>query len=99
VKVLEQRDMGVIECESAEAAVQVQDKVGDCLSMMFTDVNLSRRMDGIELAHLSKQSYPGIHVVVTSGLDPTKALPDGAMFLPKPCFSRDLLREIDHSLH
>ena len=33
--------MGVIQCENAEAALAVLEKMGALLSMMFTDVNLT----------------------------------------------------------
>ena len=99
VMLLEESDMGVIQCESAEAAVQVLEKLGECISILFTDVNLAGRLDGVELAHLAKRRCPKVHVVVTSGLALNKALPDGAMFLAKPWLSLDLLREVDRSLH
>jgi two-component system, cell cycle response regulator CpdR len=99
VTLLEESDMGVIQCESAEAAVRVLEKIGECVSMIFTDVNLAGRIDGVELAHFAKQHYPNIHVVVTSGLALKRILPDDATFLPKPWFSLDLLREVDRSLH
>ena len=99
VTLLEESDMGVIQCESAEAALQVLEKVGGCLSMMFTDVKLAGRIDGVELAQFSKRRYPKIHVVVTSGLGLKKILPDGAMFLPKPWLPLDVLREAERSLH
>ena len=99
VALLEGSDMGVIQCGSAEAAVQVLDKIGGCVSIMFTDVNLAGRIDGVELAHFSKNSYPNIHVVVTSSLTLKKVLPNGATFLPKPWFSLDLLREVNRSMH
>ena len=34
-------EMGVIQCENAEAALAVLEKMGALLSMMFTDVNLT----------------------------------------------------------
>lgn len=45
---LEESDMTVIQCGSAEAAVSVLEYSE--VSMMFTDVDLAGRMDGIELA-------------------------------------------------
>jgi len=99
VAVLEGSDMGIIQCKSAEAAVQVLEKIGACVSMIFTDVNLAGRIDGVELAHFAKRRCPNIHIVVTSGLALKKDLPDGAMFLPKPWFSLDLLREVERSIH
>ena len=38
---LQESEMGVIQCENAEAALDVLEKMGALLSMMFTDVNLS----------------------------------------------------------
>ncbi len=38
---LEESDIKVIQCESAEAAVLVLNKIGGCLSILFTDVNLA----------------------------------------------------------
>ena len=98
VALLESSAMGVVQCASAEAAVEVLDKIADRVSMIFTDVNLAGRIDGVALAHLSKDSYPNIHVVVTSSLALTKRLPNGATFLAKPWLPGDLLREVDRSL-
>jgi DNA-binding NtrC family response regulator len=99
VTLLEATEMGVIQCESAEAAVRVLEKMGGAVSMMFTDVSLAGRIDGVELAHFTTRRYPSIHVIVTSGLAPTKSLPEGAVFMPKPWLPLDLLREAKRSQH
>ena len=65
VTLLEESGMEVTECESAEAARGVLEKIGGRVSMMFTDVNLAGTVDGIELARYAKQHYPEIHVIVT----------------------------------
>jgi len=96
---LEECEMGVIECESAEGALRVLEKMGGCVSMIFTDVNLAGKIDGVELAYFATQSYPNIHVIVTSGLALTKSLPEGAMFMPKPWLPLDVLREAQRSQH
>ena len=67
---LEETDIEVIQCESAEAAELVLDKVGGYLCMMFTDVNLAGIMTGAELATKARQRFPGLKVIVTSGKDP-----------------------------
>jgi DNA-binding NtrC family response regulator len=94
---LQESEMGVIQCENAEAALDVLEKMGALLSMMFTDVNLSGHIDGVELAHFTHQHYPNINVIVTSGRALTKELPDGATFMPKPWMALDLLREAERS--
>jgi two-component system cell cycle response regulator CpdR len=99
VVLLEESEMGVIQCESAEGALGILEKMGGCVSMMFTDVSLAGKVDGVELAHFAKQHYPNIHVIVTSGLALTKSLPEGAMFIPKPWLPLDVLREAERSQH
>src|ERR1700719_3028544 len=97
VVLLEECEMGVIECESAEGALYVLEKMGGCVSMIFTDVKLGGKIDGVELAHFATQCYPDIHVIVTSGLALTKSLPEGATFMPKPWLPLDVLREAQRS--
>jgi DNA-binding NtrC family response regulator len=99
VVLLEESDMGVIQCESAEAAIGVLEKAGGCISMMFTDVSLAGRIDGVELACMTTRRWSNIHVVVTSGLALTKRLPDRALFLPKPWLPLDVLREVERCQH
>jgi DNA-binding NtrC family response regulator len=96
---LEESEMGVIQCESAEAALLVLDKMGGCISMMFADVNLAGQIDGIELAHAAKNRYPNMHVIVTSGTTHKMKLPEGAAFMQKPWLPLDVLREAQRSQH
>ena len=94
---LEECDMGVIQCESAETALEVLNKLGTSLSMLYTDVNLSGSMNGVDLARIATKDYPDIHVVVTSGKALPKDLPHQALFMPKPWLTLDLLREAERS--
>jgi len=94
---LEESEMGVIQCESAEAALLVLDKMGGCISMIFADVNLAGRINGIELAHAAKNRYPNMHVIVTSGTTHKMKLPEGAAFMQKPWRPLDVLREAQRS--
>src|SRR5947209_176172 len=99
VLLLEESEMGVIQCESAEGALRVLEKMGGSVSMMFTDVNLAGKIDGVELAHFATQCYPNIRVIVTSGLALSTSLPEGAIFMPKPWLPLDVLREVKRSQH
>jgi DNA-binding NtrC family response regulator len=96
---LEESDMRVIQCSTAEAALQVMDRLGDKLAMMFTDVELAGSMDGIELAYLAKQRFPELHLVVTSGAPRVRRLPDGTTFMAKPWVPLDVLRQAQHLHH
>jgi two-component system, cell cycle response regulator CpdR len=92
---LEESDYDVIQCESAEAAELVIDKVGGCLAFLMTDVNLAGRMNGVELAYIAKERNPRLDVVVTSGRPLPRPLPNGAKFWSKPWAALDVLREAE----
>jgi CheY-like chemotaxis protein len=99
VVLLEESEMSVIHCDSAEGALRMLDTKNGCVTIMFTDINLAGKIDGVELAHFATRRYPNIRVVVTSALAPTRSLPEGAMFMPKPWLSIDVLREAECSQH
>ena len=63
---LEESEMQVIECDSAEVALAVIERKGDQMAMVFTDVGLAGRMDGVELAQNVDASHPEVPVVVIS---------------------------------
>jgi len=96
---LEESDMGVIQCESAEAALRVLERMGGCVSMLFTDINLAGMLDGVDLAHFARKRFPGMNIVVTSGAAQTRALPADTTFMAKPWLPLDLLREAERSHH
>jgi len=95
---LEECDMAVIQCETAESAEAVLERVGSDLSMIFTDVNLAGQMSGAELAEIAKARFPDMLVIVTSGSH-APALPAGAMFMQKPWRALDILREAERARH
>jgi hypothetical protein len=99
VALLEESEMGVIECEDAEGALGVLDKLGDCVSVMFIDTNLTGNFDDVELACFATQHYPNICVIVTSADAPPKSVPKGVTFIPKQWLPLDVLREAGRSLH
>ena len=90
---LEESYYNVIQCESAEAAERVLDKLANLVSFMMTDVSLAGRMNGIELARIARSRNPALDVVVTSARTPPEPLPDGVKFWPKPWAALDVLRE------
>ena len=96
---MEESEMDVVDCDSAETALRELEKTGERVSMLLTDVNLAGKIDGVELAHFAHDCYPEIHVVVTSGSPLMRSLPEGATFMSKPLLSLDVLREAERSRH
>lgn len=92
---LEESDMDVIECESAEAAELVLEEAGASLVLLMTDVQLAGHKNGVDLAHVAKKFNPDMDVIVTSGNPLRQALPDGAIFWTKPWAPLDVIREAE----
>ena len=98
---LEESEFDVIQCGDAETALLAVKMRHP--SFLVTDVNLNGKMDGIELAHLAREQDPDMRVqdpdmrvVVISGQEPARGLPDGAKFYAKPVHPMTLLREAAH---
>jgi two-component system, cell cycle response regulator CpdR len=50
---LEESEMWVIQCQSADVAVRAVDRMGPSLVMIFIDVNLKGTRDAVELSHFA----------------------------------------------
>jgi DNA-binding NtrC family response regulator len=90
---LEESDLQVIECDSAEAALAVVDLKAAYMAMVVTDVELAGGIDGIALAHNLEAHYPEMRVIVMS-VEPSaraKGLPDNVIQLARPWRPLDML--------
>jgi CheY-like chemotaxis protein len=84
--VLEESELDIIECESAEAALATMLLRGQEVAMVFADIRLSGVMDGIDLAREVKMRWPHLVVILTSGNagERLEQLPPGVDYMPKP---------------
>ena len=96
---LEESEVDVIECESAEAAELVLERAAGSLVLMLTDVQLAGNMDGVELAHIARKYNPDMGVIVTSGKPLHQELPDGVQFWSKPWAPLDVIREAERMVY
>ncbi|HWK95407.1 MAG TPA: response regulator [Pseudolabrys sp.] len=96
---LEECEMGVVQCDSTEVAMEVLARIGPMLSMLITDASPGGKFDGIELARVAHEHYPDLRVIVSSGQDIGEQLPEQAMFMPKPLLPLNVLREAERSRH
>jgi CheY-like chemotaxis protein len=92
----EESKLEVIECTSAEAALAVIEAKHRAIAMVFTDIRLAGKMDGVELVHNLRQGHPEIPVIATSG-DGHRAreLPEHTLFLQKPWRPLELLMKAE----
>ncbi len=93
----EESGFEVLECENAEEALALMQDRGDEMALVYTDVALSGRIDGVDLANTVHDELPQVPVIVTSGSsgDRLKHLPDNAVFMQKPWRPLDLLIEAE----
>jgi CheY-like chemotaxis protein len=87
--VLDAAELKVSEAGSADEAVAVLQARPD-IQVVVTDVELPGSMNGIELANVIRERWPGIGIIITSGRelpaigDLLDNLPKGVPFLAKP---------------
>lgn len=92
---LEETELAVVGCDSAERALSVLRERGGEVALVFADIRLAGQMDGIQLANAVATLWPKARLVVTSGVAPERAdeIPDQAVFIPKPWRAFDVLVE------
>jgi CheY-like chemotaxis protein len=87
-----------LEAPDAHAALEVLETRPD-ISLLFTDVDMPGKIDGVELAEIVHQRWPDIKILVTSGrvslLDAD--LPDDGRFLAKPYSSEAVRRAVQEA--
>jgi CheY-like chemotaxis protein len=90
---LEESELDIVECESAEAALAVMLLRGRDVMMIFADIRLPGVMDGVDLAREVKMRWPSLTVVLTSGNpgERLEQLPAGVLYMPKPWQPLDVL--------
>lgn len=97
--VLEETDLDVIACDSAEAAISILERPGSHVALLFADVRLNGAMDGIALANAVGRRWPDVRVVLTSGYDARSAgaIPAEAVYMQKPWRALDVLVQAEHA--
>ncbi|MGY2053048.1 response regulator [Methylobacterium sp. JK268] len=95
--ILEETDLDVIACGSAEDALDVIRAHPDEVALVFTDVALPGAMDGASLARTVEREWPDVRVVVTAEEGRRQPLPDHAVFMRKPWRPLDVLVEAERA--
>ena len=97
--VLEETDLGVIACDSAEAAISILERDDVTVALLFADIRLPGAMDGLALARTVERRWPDVRVVVTSGYDAggDARMPAQAVFMQKPWRAFDVLVQAEHA--
>lgn len=85
----------VVEAGSAQEAVRRIEAAPE-IAVLFTDINMPGSPDGLGLARLVRERWPGIKILVASGqvLPGPEDLPSDGRFLRKPYHPDDLVRHV-----
>jgi CheY-like chemotaxis protein len=95
---LEETELDVIGCDSAESALSVLQARGGDVALVFADVRLAGQMDGLQLARAVATLWPRARLVITSGHGlPRPELPREAVFIAKPWRPLDVLVEAERA--
>ena len=97
--ILEQHGYEVVEAATAADALEMLEARTD-VRVLFTDINMPGKLDGMDLARLVHEHWPNIRLVITSGgREPTRAeIPDDGRFIAKPYRPKQVTDEIDRQL-
>jgi len=90
----------VLEARNAAEAIVLLEKNAR-VDVLFTDVDMPGTIDGIRLSQIVRDRWPPIAIIVTSGkgAQVSGALPDGAVFMPKPYGVSSVAATINRVLH
>lgn len=99
VDVLEDAGFTVLKVATAEAAWPILERRDD-IEVLFTDVNMPGRMDGLTLAVRVAERWPHIRLVLTSGRLGLSSdeVPDDGQFVQKPYRQSELLSAIANAV-
>jgi len=93
--VLEEGGYDTVQCASAERALSILQARPDICGLV-TDVELSGRANGFDLANSVFQARPELPILIVSGRaspDPDR-MPQGARFIARPCAGQDILEQL-----
>ena len=99
VEVLNDQGFVTIVADHAAAALKICELQANEIDVLFTDIRMPGRLNGLELAHRVRERWPWISVVIVSGnlVIDTDELPAGARFLPKP-YEMQRVVDLTHEL-
>ena len=86
----------VIEADHSDAALATLQARAAEINLLFTDIHMPGRMDGMTLAHHARKHWPWIKILLSSGrARPAQHhLPDGSRFMAKPYLPGEMMGHV-----
>jgi two-component system cell cycle sensor histidine kinase/response regulator CckA len=98
LKVILQREcFHVLEAENAAQALRTVQRLDGGVDVIVSDIKMPGEMDGIDLVHSLRNSYPGVPIILISGYaddDSVKQATASFVFIQKPFVPDTLLKAV-----
>jgi two-component sensor histidine kinase/CheY-like chemotaxis protein len=99
VDIVEDAGFIPVEAVSADEAIEILEARDD-ISLLFTDIQMPGRMDGLRLAHAAHTRWPHIKIILVSGqIAVTEAdKPTDSRFFPKPLEIQQMVLQLQEMI-
>ena len=90
-EMIEAAGYDVLRASSADQAIEILNGRDD-IRVVFTDIEMPGSMDGLRLAHVIREKWPPVELIVTSGKHKLSAsqLPARGAFIGKPYTAKQI---------
>ncbi len=98
VDLLQEAGFKTIEAENADVALEIMKSRGQDVRVLFTDVQMPGKLDGVDLATEVHRCWPDVLLLVTSADVALRDddLPDDGRFVAKPYRASTLIDQVRH---
>ena len=98
--ILEPQQLQILEAENAAQAMKVLQGFGERLGLIVSDIQMPGDMNGMDLAHSVRNTYPAIPVILISGYwEGEAAIREGFKVIPKPFGAETILNAVRTALN
>ena len=99
--IMERARFQSLEADTVGQALRILQKIGGRLDVVISDINMPGDMNGVDLAHSVRNSFPDIPVILISGYadedSVKKAAPDFE-FIQKPFVPDTILKAVEKAI-
>lgn len=99
VDLVEEAGFKAVEADNADEALAILQS-GEPIHGVFTDIDMPGSIDGVGLANVVREQWPGIVILVASGKRRVSdvQLPAGALYFPKPYDAKSIIQTLEERL-
>jgi len=92
--ILERDALQTLEAGTAAEALKIIHKLDGQLDLIVSDINMPGEMDGLDLAHSVRNTFPAIPIILITGYDNNAMRASGFDLLRKPFASETILEVV-----